>query len=47
MRVAMQRALRALACSEKNQFFYNLNVQAERPAATADRERKLRAGGSG
>jgi hypothetical protein len=25
MRVVVHRALRALACSEKNQFFYNLN----------------------
>ena len=33
MRVVMQRAPRALACSEKNQFFYNLNVPVERRAA--------------
>jgi len=28
-----QRALRALAGCEKKRFFYNLNVQVERPAA--------------
>ena len=33
MRVVVHRALRALACAEKNQFFYNLNVQGNRRAA--------------
>ena len=47
MRVVMQRAPRALAYSEKNQFFYNLNVQANRRAAPTLAKLKTRAGPSG